>query len=76
MKKPIIRMTRQARKLVANPEQLIKAAITAHQKAGGGNIHFIAFRSHGRQFALCSRTVIEVDWFPNRVPKRVLRKSK
>jgi hypothetical protein len=73
MKKPVIRLTHEARSKARHPEAVLKAAEAALNAAGGGDIHFAPFKAEGRQFALSSRVIIEVDWLPNRVPHRVLR---
>ena len=73
MAKITIRLTRMAAEKSRNPEDLKKAAEAAFAAAGSGDIHFALFKANGQQFALSSRTIIEVDWLPNRVPARVLR---
>jgi hypothetical protein len=72
MKKISIRLTRNAAEKARNMEALKKAAVAAIHAAGEGDIHFAPIKVNGQQFALSSRTVVEVDWLPNRVPNKVL----
>jgi hypothetical protein len=70
-----IRLNRSAAEKSRNQDQLKKAALTAFEKAGRGDIFCLPFEANGQRFALSSRMVIEVDWLPNRIPDRVLRHS-
>ena len=65
-------LTRAAREAGVPVDQLNGAALAAAADAKGGEIWFRAFRVHGRQFALSTRLVVEVDLFPHRAPKTVL----
>ena len=70
-----VRLTREARARAArNPQAVEQAAITAFEAAGRGEIHFARFTAAGNQYALSSRMILEIDWLPNRVPDRVLRR--
>ena len=73
MRKITIRLTREARFRAIKPELVEKAALAAFEAAGCGEIHFAPFTVGGVQYALASRMILEVDWFPNRVPDRVLK---
>ena len=75
MKKLSIKLARSTEVGKINPENLRAAASAAFEAAGGGEIEFLAFHHHGKQYALSSRHIVEVDLFPNRVPNRVIRKS-
>ncbi len=68
-----IRLSRNAAARARDREAVEKAAIAAFEAAGRGDIHFAVFKANGQQFALSSRSVIDVEWLPNRVPARVLR---
>ena len=74
MGKVSIRLSKAAAEKARKPDDLKQAAIAAFQAAGAGDIFFVAFKANGQQFALSSRTIIEVDWLPNRVPGRVIRR--
>lgn len=74
MRKYTIRLTRDARFRAQKPELVEKAALAAFEAAGRGEIHFAPFSVGGNQYALSSRMILEVDWLPNRVPDRVLRR--
>jgi hypothetical protein len=74
MRKITIRLTRDARFRAVKPELVEKAALAAFEAAGRGEIHFAPFTAGGNQYALSSRMILEVDWLPNRVPDRVLRR--
>lgn len=76
MKKVTIHLRREAMAHAANPEKVRKAAQAAYEASGGGDIHIVPFIAEGRQYALSSRIIIEVDWLPNRLPKRVIRPPK
>jgi hypothetical protein len=73
MPKPSIRLSPAARAKARDVHMVARAALEAFEAAGKGDIHFARFTAGGRQFALSTRTVIEVDWLPNRVPDKVLR---
>ena len=76
MRKPTIRLSREAQTRARNRDDVTKAAEAAFAAAGGGDIHFALFKANGQQFALSSRTIVEVEWLPNRVPDRVIRPGK
>ncbi len=73
MVKITIRLTRSAAEKSRKIEDVRKAAAAAFEAAGRGEIHCLAFTANGQQFALSSRTILEVDWLPNRIPGRVIR---
>ena len=73
MPKVSIRLSKTAAEKARKPDDLKQAALAAFQAAGAGEIFFAAFRANGQQFALSSRTIIEVDWLPNRVPDKIIR---
>ena len=75
MRKIVIRLTRDARFRAIKPELVEQAALAAFEAAGRGEIHFAPFTAGGNQYALSSRMILEVDWLPNRVPSRVLRRG-
>lgn len=75
MAKISIRLTRDAAEKSRNHDDLKKAALAAFEKAGKGDIYFAPFEANGQRFALSSRSVIEVEWLPNRVPSRVVREG-
>lgn len=78
MPKVSVRLSKTAAEKVRKPsdlQALRDAAVVAHRAAGSGDIFFALFMSNGRQFALSSRTVIEVEWVPNRLPDKVIRQS-
>jgi hypothetical protein len=68
-----IRLSKTAAAKARNREAVERAAIAAFEAAGKGDIHFAAFKANGQQFALSTRSVIDVEWLPNRVPEKVLR---
>jgi hypothetical protein len=68
-----IRLSKNAAAKARNREAVERAAIAAFEAAGKGDIHFAAFKANGQQFALSTRSIIEVEWLPNRVPEKVLR---
>lgn len=71
-----IRLSRTAAEKIRQPREIAdlkQAAVAAYKAAGAGDIYFALFRSNGRQFALSSRTVIDVEWVPNRLPDRIIR---
>jgi len=73
MAKISIRLTRSAAEKSRNQEALRRAALTAFEHAGRGDILCLPFEANGQRFALSSRMIIEIDWLPNRIPQRVLR---
>jgi hypothetical protein len=73
MPKVSIRLSKNATEKARKPDELKEAALAAFQAAGAGDIYFALFRSNGQQFALSSRTVVEVDWVPNRLPDKIIR---
>jgi hypothetical protein len=78
MKRPAkvsIRLTRCAAEKSHKIEDLKKAALGAFDAAGGGDIYFLPFSANGQQFALSARTIIEVEWLPNKVPQRLIRQA-
>ncbi|MGE3305283.1 MAG: hypothetical protein AB7I52_04885 [Rhizobiaceae bacterium] len=68
-----IRLSRVAAEKARNREAVEKAALAAFAAAGRGDIHFAPFTANGQRFALSARSVIDVEWLPNRVPDKVLR---
>jgi hypothetical protein len=75
MPKVSIRLSRNAAEKARKPNDLKEAALAAFQAAGAGDIYFALFRSNGQQFALSSRTIVEVDWVPNRLPDKIIRQT-
>ena len=73
MVKVSIRVSKDAAKKSRNHIDLKKDALDAFQAAGCGDIYCLPFRSAGRQFALSSRMVLDIDFLPNRVPARPLK---
>lgn len=73
MPKISIRLSKNAAEKARKPEDLKVAALAAFQAAGAGDIYFALFKSNGQQFALSSRTIVEVDWVPNRLPDKIIR---
>ncbi|CAG0952940.1 MAG: hypothetical protein F9K19_00490 [Rhizobiaceae bacterium] len=73
MVKITIRLTRSAAEKSHKIEDVRKAAAAAFEAAGRGEIHCLAFKANGQQFALSSRTILEVDWLPNRIPPGIIR---
>lgn len=65
-------LTRAAREAGIPLDELHRAALSAVNTRQSEGIWFQAFRVRGRQFALSTRVVVEVDHFPHRVPERVL----
>ena len=62
-----VTFTREARAYLKNQERVKKDALRAlgnHE----GPIYFLTFQSEGKQFALSTRTVLEVGYFPHRSP--------
>jgi len=74
MAKVSVRLTRDARARSGNPEAVRQGAVAALRGAGPGEVWFLPFEVDGQRFALSSRIVVEVDWFPHRVPQRLLRR--
>ena len=68
MRKYALRMTREARSHAHNPETVRKAALDAIKDAQTGEVYFLPFKAEGKQFALSARTIIEIGWFPHRIP--------
>ncbi|MEP9389265.1 hypothetical protein [Mesorhizobium sp. KR9-304] len=75
MPKVSVRLSRNAAEKARKPDDLREAALAAFQAAGAGDIYFALFKSNGQQFALSSRTIVEVDWVPNRLPDKVIRQG-
>jgi hypothetical protein len=65
-------LTRAAREAGVSLDNLHNAALIAAGDTQNADIWFRAFRVHGRQFALSTRLVVEVDLFPHRAPQTVL----
>jgi hypothetical protein len=65
-------LTRAAREAGVPFDELNDAALAATANAKDSDIWFRAFRVRGRQFALSTRLVVEVDLFPHRAPQTVL----
>lgn len=73
-----IRLSKTTAEKVTRPADLAalkEAAVGAYRAAGAGDIYFALFRVNGRQFALSSRTILDVEWLPNRLPDRVIRQA-
>ena len=70
-----IRLSRSAAEKARKPDDVREAAFAAFERAGGGDILCAVFTANGQQFALSSRTVVDVEWLPNRIPDRVIRKA-
>ncbi len=75
MVKVSIRLSKNAAEKARKPDELKQAALAAFQAAGAGDIYFALFRSNGQQFALSSRTIIDVEWVPNRLPDKIIRSA-
>ncbi len=75
MPKVSIRLSRNAAEKARKPDDLKDAALAAFHAAGAGDIYFALFKSNGQQFALSSRTIVEVDWVPNRLPDKIIRQA-
>lgn len=73
MVKVTVRIGKSAEGKVRDIAKLRNAALEAYQAAGGGEILCLPFKAEGRQFALSSRMIVEVDFLPNRIPARPLR---
>ena len=68
-----IRFSKTAADKARDRQAVENAALAAYDAAGRGDIECLAFKANGQQFALSTRSVIDVEWLPNRVPPRVLR---
>ena len=73
MVKVSVRIGKSAEGKFRNIEKLRKSALEAYQTAGGGEIFCLPFNAEGKQFALSSRLVLDVDFLPNRIPAKPLR---
>lgn len=73
MPRPSIRLSKEARAKARDADAVVRATLEAFAAAGKGEIHFARFIADGRQFAMSTRIVIDVEWLPNRVPDKVLR---
>lgn len=65
-------LSRAAREAGVPLNELHDAALAAATDIEPADIWFRAFRVRGRQFALSTRLVIEVDSFPHRAPTAAL----
>ena len=74
MKSHHIVLTRAARDTGIPVDELHHAAAAAAGGVTAENTWFKAFRVRGRQFALSTRIVVEVDYFPHKAPAGVLPK--
>ena len=73
MKNPChIVFTHAARETGIPVDELQKAAVAAAGCPKAADTWFKAFRVKGRQFALSTRMIVEVDYFPHRTPVDVL----
>ena len=54
------------------PSESRAAALATVEEHQAEDIWFKTFRLHGKQFAVSTRLAVEVDYFPHRVPARVL----
>lgn len=73
-----IRLSKTAAEKVRRPADLAtlkQAVVDAYRAAGAGDIYFALFQANGRQFAFSSRTVIDVEWLPNRLPDKIIRQA-
>lgn len=73
MVKISVRIGKSAEGKFRNIEKLRKSALEAYQTVGGGEIFCLPFTAEGKQFALSSRLVLDIDFLPNRIPPRPLR---
>jgi len=64
--------TRAAREAGVPLDELHNAALVAASESQDADIWFRAFRVRGRQFALATRLMVEVDRFPHGAPQTVL----
>lgn len=74
MKTHHIVLTRAARDTGIPVDELRHAAAAAAGGLTAENTWFKAFRVRGRQFALSTRIVVEVDYFPHKAPAGALPK--
>ena len=74
MKTHHIVLTRAARDAGIPVDELHCAAASAAGGVAAGDTWFKAFRVRGRQFALSTRIVVEVDYFPHKAPAGALPK--
>lgn len=72
MKTHHIVLTRAARDTGIPVDELHQAAAAAAGGPAADNTWSKAFRVRGRQFALSTRIVVEVDYFPHKAPAGVL----
>ncbi|WP_146256208.1 hypothetical protein [Aestuariivirga litoralis] len=74
MKSPKYRivLTQAARDTGVNPAEIEMAALSAIGDQSSNEVWFKAFRARGRQFALCTKVTIEVDYFPGRATAQTL----
>jgi len=63
--------TRAAREAGIPLDEISSAALATTASAKEGEIWFRSFRVRGRQFALSTRVIVEVDCFPHRAPEHV-----
>ena len=76
MRKFAVHLTPAARDVCRDQEAVRRAAQSALSTLDApGDVQFLKFTSEGKQFALSARLVIDVDFFPNRVPDRVIRRK-
>jgi len=73
MVKISVRIGKSAEGKFRNVEKLRTSALEAYRTAGGGEIFCLPFNVEGKQFALSSRLVLDVDFLPNRIPPKPLR---
>jgi hypothetical protein len=66
-------LTPAARAAGVPVDELHQAAVSASRSAGDEPIWFQAIRVRGKQFAIATRVVIEVDYLPNRVPEAIVK---
>ena len=57
-------------------DELREAALEAVGNPVSQELWFKAFRVRGRQFAISTHLIVEVDYFPHRVPDVVLVRSR
>ena len=68
-----VRLGRSAAEKARKPDDVKKAALEAFATAGGGYIYAAPFSVSGQNFVLSSRTIVDVEWLPGRIPAKVLR---
>lgn len=73
MVKLSVRIGKSAEGKFRDIQKLRKSALEAYLAAGGGEIFCLPFKAEGKQFALSSRMVVDIDFLPNRIPPRLLR---